>query len=466
MRDDSLPPVVVDRVHKRFEIPNERVSTLKERALHPLRRSAASTLHALHEISFAVAPGEFFGIVGRNGSGKSTLLKCLAGIYAVDTGSIYINGRMSTFIELGVGFNPDLPARDNVMLNATMLGLSPREARRRFDSVIDFAELREFVDLKLKNYSSGMMVRLAFSVMIQVDAEILLIDEVLAVGDAAFQQKCYEEFERLRASGATVLFVTHDMAAVQRFCDRAMLLERGHMVELGASDEVGNRYLELNFSEQARQAERMAAESEERAEDRESDHGAKSPAASQPLTGAQSTARPGRASQHGKNGSEPTPDTDRELRYGDRTAEITKAWFEDERGEPVDTLPAGKRCTFVARVDFKQDVENPLFGINLQNSRRDHMLSASNLWTEPKLGMFLAGETVTFRIGFENVLAPDRYHVTPAVAHGGGAWIDRRERMTSIVVVGTRSTDALLDLAYDVAVQRGEPTARPLEALR
>ena len=134
---------------------------------------------------------------------------------------------MSTFIELGVGFNPDLPARDNAMLNATMLGLSPREARRRFDSVIDFAELREFVDLKIKNYSSGMLVRLAFSVMIHVDAEILLIDEVLAVGDAAFQQKCYDEFERIRASGATVLFVTHDMSAVQRFCDRALLLEHG-----------------------------------------------------------------------------------------------------------------------------------------------------------------------------------------------------------------------------------------------
>ena len=212
MPQNSPPPVVVDRVQKRFEIPREQVSTLKERALHPLRRSVTDTLHALRGVSFAVEPGEFFGIVGRNGSGKSTLLKCLAGIYSVDSGSIYINGRMSTFIELGVGFNPDLPARDNALLNATMLGLSPREARRRFDSVIDFAELGEFVEMKIKNYSSGMLVRLAFAVMIHVDAEILLIDEVLAVGDASFQQKCYDEFERIRDSGATVLFVTHDMS--------------------------------------------------------------------------------------------------------------------------------------------------------------------------------------------------------------------------------------------------------------
>ena len=184
-------------------------------------------LEALRGVSFAVEHGEFFGIVGRNGSGKSTLLKCLAGIYRLDGGEIWVDGRMSTFIELGVGFNPDLAARDNVILNGIMLGLTPREARRRYDEVIEFAELREFEDLKLKNYSSGMHVRLAFSVMIQVDADVLLIDEVLAVGDAAFQQKCFDEFNRLRDEGRTIVLVTHDMASVQRFCHRAMLLERG-----------------------------------------------------------------------------------------------------------------------------------------------------------------------------------------------------------------------------------------------
>src|SRR5205823_4668081 len=224
---DGAPAVVVDGVSKTFSIPREQVHTLKERALHPLRRTGSERFEALKDVSFAVPAGEFFGIVGRNGSGKSTLLKCMAGVYAVDGGAIYVNGRVSTFIELGVGFNPDLAARDNVVLNAIMMGLTPSDARARFERVIEFAELDEFVDLKLKNYSSGMHVRLAFSVMIQVDAEILLIDEVLAVGDAAFQQKCYDEFARIRSSGATVLLVTHDMNAVQRFCDRAMLLEHG-----------------------------------------------------------------------------------------------------------------------------------------------------------------------------------------------------------------------------------------------
>ena len=176
--------VSVEGVAKEFRLPHEQVSTLKERALHPFRRTTVDRLHALEDVSFTVGQGEFFGIVGRNGSGKSTLLKCLAGIYRVDRGAIRMRGRLSTFIELGVGFNPDLAARDNVLINGIMLGLSPKEALRRFDAIIAFAELEEFVDLKLKNYSSGMQVRLAFSVMSQVDADVLLIDEVLAVGDA------------------------------------------------------------------------------------------------------------------------------------------------------------------------------------------------------------------------------------------------------------------------------------------
>lgn len=448
MTPNSPPPVLVDRVQKRFEIPRDQVSTLKERALHPFRRSVTDTLHALRGVSFAVEPGEFFGIVGRNGSGKSTLLKCLAGIYSVDSGRIYVNGRMSTFIELGVGFNPDLPARDNVLLNATMLGLSPREARKRFDSVIDFAELGDFVEMKIKNYSSGMLVRLAFAVMIHVDAEILLIDEVLAVGDASFQQKCYDEFERIRDSGSTVLFVTHDMSAVQRFCDRALLLEHGRPVVVGDPEHVGNRYLELNFSEHARQLEEAAAEAE-----------GDSP---QAISGAAADGQSDAAED-----AEPAEPAEPVVhRYGDGRAEIHEAWFEDEHGARADTLQTGRPCSFGARVRFNAEVENPLFGINLQNAHRDHLLSASNLWSEPRCGSFDAGDEVTFRIRFANVLAPDRYYVTPAVARHGGAWIDRRERMISIVVTGTQSTDALLELPYEIVIERGTPHSADAELVR
>jgi ABC-type polysaccharide/polyol phosphate transport system ATPase subunit len=478
MHQTAPPPVAVEGVHKRFEIPREQVNTLKERALHPLRRGATDVLHALRGVSFAVAPGEFFGIVGRNGSGKSTLLKCLAGIYRVDSGAIYVNGRMSTFIELGVGFNPDLPARDNALLNATMLGLSPREARRRFDSVIDFAELREFIDLKIKNYSSGMLVRLAFSVMIHVDAEILLIDEVLAVGDAAFQQKCFDEFERIHASGATILFVTHDMGAVQRFCDRALLLEHGRPVELGDPEHVGNRYLELNFSRQAREVEVAAAAAEEAAIRGAAEMDDTNQTAVRAFGGPPSdnlSARAptperglslepsGAAADEGEPSGAAVPTRHAE---GDGAAEILDAWFEDEHGVRSETLPNGRPCTFAARVRFRDDVEHPVFGITVQNGHRDHLLSASSLAGSPRSGVFRAGEEVAFLIRFENVLAADRYHVTPAVARPGGAWIDRRERMLSIVVTGVRRSEALLELPYELAIERDAVRAAKAELVQ
>ena len=187
---DAPLAIAVDDLHKSFRIPTHRIDSLKERLVRPFSARDYRELHALDGISFEIRKGEFFGIVGRNGSGKSTLLKLLASIYRADAGRIRMAGRLAPFIELGVGFNADLTARENVVLNGVMMGLTPKEMRRRLDAVLEFAELEEFVDLKLKNYSSGMMVRLAFSVMLEADADVLLIDEVLAVGDAAFQQKC------------------------------------------------------------------------------------------------------------------------------------------------------------------------------------------------------------------------------------------------------------------------------------
>jgi ABC-type polysaccharide/polyol phosphate transport system ATPase subunit len=421
--------VTVDGVSKTFRIPVEQVHTLKERVLHPFRRTTHETLRALREVSFEVEDGEFFGILGRNGSGKSTLLKCLAGIYRTDGGAVYVNGRMSTFIELGVGFNPDLPAYDNVILNATMLGLSPREARARFDRIVEFAELQDFVDLKIKNYSSGMLVRLAFSVMIQVDAEILLIDEVLAVGDAAFQQKCFDEFARIRKQGTTVLLVTHDVNAVNRFCDRALLLERGRVVTIGEPEAVGNRYLELNFSASAREAERR--------DDAEA------------------------ADVKSVQQSEPEePDAGPE-RVTDGTAEIVEAWFTDDEGRRVDVLQTRAHCRFHARVRINSRLQDPAFGFALTNSQDQHMWGANNLLEEPS-GTFEPGDEVVFSLRFPNHLAPDRYWVTPSVAttSGGLHWHDHRPRMFSIMVSGTRRGDGLVELPYEFSLERVAPARR------
>jgi ABC-type polysaccharide/polyol phosphate transport system ATPase subunit len=415
-----VPAVVVEDVSKSFSLPKERVHTFKERALHPLRRSEHDTLQALNGVSFDVGAGEFFGIVGRNGSGKSTLLKCLAGIYKADSGRMLVSGRMSSFIELGVGFNPDLAARDNAILNAIMLGLPRRDAAERYEQIIEFAELREFEELKLKNYSSGMLVRLAFSVMIQVDADVLLIDEVLAVGDAAFQQKCYDEFNRLRDERRTVLFVTHDMPSVQRFCDRAMLLERGDVAMLDEAERVAAKYFDVNF---------------------------RTPAKPIPAAGGE----------------------DEGVRHGDGSAEIVDAWFEDAHGETVNTLPQGADCTFCARVRFNQDTRDPHFGATFFDGEHHIVFAASSIWHTTETGTFRAGETTTLRIGFENWFAPGRYWAAVSVARAGSGEdvLDYREKLASVIVSGTRPAGGLVDLPHELTLERTDsprPDAQPERA--
>jgi ABC-type polysaccharide/polyol phosphate transport system ATPase subunit len=395
------PAVSVEGVAKEFRLPHEQVHTLKERALHPFRRTGSERLSALEDVSFQVQEGEFFGIVGRNGSGKSTLLKCLAGIYRVDRGQIRMRGRLSTFIELGVGFNPDLAARDNVLINGIMLGLSPKEALRRFDAIIAFAELEEFVDLKLKNYSSGMHVRLAFSVMSQVDADVLLIDEVLAVGDAAFQQKCFEVFQRMKDAGKTILFVTHDMAAVERFCDRAVLLERGRVELIGAPDHVGPRYLQRNFARESVQ--------------RDGDEG----------------------------------------RVGDGTAEIVEAWFEVD-GARAEVLPQGAGCTVSVRIRAHSPLVDPAIAFLVENDRHDTLWAISNEEGDASTGTHAAGEEAVFSVTFANVFAPGRVHLTPWMVHRGGApIIDRRPRLASAVVTAVHRTGGLVDLPAAMRYDRG-----------
>ncbi len=237
-----MTAIEATRVSKTFWIPHEQRARLKEYFAHPLRRVAYERNDVLRDVSFEVAEGEFFGVVGPNGSGKSTLLKVLAGIYRADTGRVRISGRLSPFIELGVGFNPEFSARTNIEINGMLMGLTRRQVAERFDAILDFAGLERFVDQQLKNYSSGMLLRLAYSVAIQVPSEILLLDEALAVGDAEFQEKCFDTFETMRAEGKTVILVSHDLGAVSRFCDRALLLRSGEVVAIGEPDDVIDAY--------------------------------------------------------------------------------------------------------------------------------------------------------------------------------------------------------------------------------
>ena len=234
--------IEVRGLSKSFRLPHQQRTTVKEYFLHPLSRSTYEVQRALDDVSFSVSRGEFFGIIGANGSGKSTLLKIIAQIYRQNSGTVEVDGLLSPFIELGVGFNPELTARDNIRINSALLGLTRRELDERFDSIVEFSELQRFIDQKLKNFSSGMQIRLAYSIAIQVDFDILLLDEVLAVGDEHFQEKCFATFDEIRAAGKTVVFVSHDLDSVSRFCDRTLYLRAGRQQRIGETGEVIDLY--------------------------------------------------------------------------------------------------------------------------------------------------------------------------------------------------------------------------------
>jgi ABC-type polysaccharide/polyol phosphate transport system ATPase subunit len=426
---DGDHALVVRDVSKTFEKPEEITNTLKERALHPLRRTSHKRFDALIDISFAVRKGEFFGIVGRNGSGKSTLLKCLAGIYATDRGRIWVDGRLSTFIELGVGFNPDLAALDNVVLNGIMLGLSPKEARARYERVIDFAELKEFEHLKLKNYSSGMHVRLAFSVAIQVDADILLIDEVLAVGDAAFQQKCFDVFNEMRDAGRTIVFVTHDMSAVNRFCHRALLLERGRAVTLGEPYKVADRYLTVNF-----------------------DHAAAAAAEHQAAT----------------EGIQEATDEAESGHFGDGKARIQEVWLEDDYGKRQTSVGREQMASIRVLVEFLEDVANPVVQLSVVNGEHVPIIVASTAERTEHTGVFHQGDRAIFIFNFGNMMAPGRYFPRITISHRGSglAVIDRYQQGFSFVSINVRNTGGVIDIPVHTDNWLLEPGRSLDEAVR
>jgi ABC-2 type transport system ATP-binding protein len=395
-------PIVIEarQVEKTFRIPDQRIDSFRERVTHPLRRPHYHLLHALREVSFDVHAGEFFGIVGRNGSGKSTLLKIMASIYRADAGRIRMAGRLAPFIELGVGFNPELTSRENIILNGVLMGLSRRQALRRIGAVLEFAELGEFVDLKLKNYSSGMMVRLAFAVMVEADADIMLIDEVLAVGDAAFAQKCTDVFRARRDAGKTVVLVTHDMASVQDFCDRAMVIHDGELRYIGDPEEAALRYYRLNFG--------------------------------------------GATEGHVAAG---TPDVN---------VRVIDAWLQDPTGQRVDNIEQDQPIGLNVIFEAIHDLTEPVFGF--------HFLSAAGLQVfgfnlnlerpEGEPGVLRAGQRAHISGTVENRLLPGRYYVRTLVSRNRseGDLALHLLGLLDFVVYGTRPGPGSVSVHTDLAV--------------
>jgi ABC-2 type transport system ATP-binding protein len=402
----SRQPLVIEArgVSKTFRIPEHRRDSFKERAVHPMTRTAYRQLRALREISFEVHRGEFFGIVGRNGSGKSTLLKIMASIYRADSGRVRMAGRVAPFIELGVGFNPELTARENGVLNGVMMGLTRREAQRRLGAVIEFAELEEFADLKLKNYSSGMMVRFAFSVMVQADADLMLIDEVLAVGDAAFAQKCMDVFHERRAAGKTIVLVTHDMGTVQSMCHRAMLLEGGELQYIGDPDETALRYYRMNFA----------------------------------------------GPSHGPGGDERQPTID-------FNAKVVAATLRDGAGRAIDNVEQGDPISIDVVLEAARDLDGPAFAFHVRNDEGVVVFGFNTTLADA----VALGRQIRLRGPIDNPLVPGKYYLDCWVRQDESQSVVAVQglRLLGFVVYGTAARDGVVtvDAAVEASLEDGGP---------
>ena len=303
--------IVVDGVSKKYRLYQERNTSLKATVLRR-RRAVYKDLWALQDVSFDVAEGQSFGLIGHNGSGKSTLLKCIAKILRPNMGSITTNGKISALLELGAGFHPELSGRDNVYLNASILGLAKKEIDLRFDEIVEFSGLGDRIDTPVKNYSSGMYIRLGFSVAINVDPEILLIDEILTVGDESFQRKCSQKFDDFKDSGKTIVIVSHGMGAMKDLCDEVALLDHGRLVSIGKPDDVIDTY----------------------------------------MGGVEKDVRPD--GEHG-------------MRFGRGGALIERVEMLDRSGEPIESLHTGDAITFRIHARAEHRIEPPVFRLEIHN---------------------------------------------------------------------------------------------------
>lgn len=361
MSDKNLA-IQVDDVSKHFILPHNQANSIKSlftglKKGNSHRRSDVQ--RALRNVSFDVKQGEFFGVLGRNGSGKSTLLKILAGIYQPTDGRIQTYGKLVPFIELGVGFNPELTGRENVYLNGAMLGFSKKEVEAMYEDIVSFAELKRFMDQKLKNYSSGMQVRLAFSMAVRADADILLIDEVLAVGDADFQRKCFDYFKSLKRNKTTVVFVSHDMEAVREYCDRALLIEDSKIVTIGSASAVAREYTKL-----------FTVKEDESGKDK----------------------------------------TSKNNRWGDEAVTTTsiKAEISDESIIIHHTIKANKA------------IESPVAGFRIRDGAGREITGTNTKIEQTSVPNLNAGQTVRISWQIPNILSDGRYSVDPAILHADG----------------------------------------------
>ncbi|MCD1296110.1 ABC transporter ATP-binding protein [Methanocella sp. CWC-04] len=372
VKPEDKPAIIVNNVTKEFIIPHERRTTLFENIKGFFSPSTYEKFIALNDVSFTVEKGDSIGIIGDNGSGKSTLLKIISGILRPTKGSVEVNGKITPFLELGVGFQPDLTAKENIEVYSTIMGLSKKEINRNMDYVLEFAGLTKFKDTKLKNFSSGMQVRLAFATAIQVKPEILLVDEVLAVGDMEFQQKCLDIFREYRNEGITMLFVSHDLNAVRRFCDKTILLRNSEVVAFGKTADVIDRYVYRVDSKQ----DDIFISTIENNEHQEV-------ILNKPSNESKTT-----GSEESIEDSIDFVEKYRSManfRWGNKKIEILDIKFLDKNGNEGDSFFSGDPMTIIGRFTSKELVSEPIFGFEIFDERGNQCFGSNTKFKNIKI---------------------------------------------------------------------------------
>lgn len=402
-----MPAIELRDVHKTFRIPHEVHTTLTERILSGFRGTTYERFEALNGVDLTVERGRFVGIIGGNGSGKSTLLKIISGLLPPDRGEVHVDGTMSALLELGLGFSNELTVRENVELYAAVLGYPRREAARRVDEAIAFADLERFRDAKLKNLSTGMRARLGFATALQSESDIMLLDEILAVGDADFQLKCLGVFEDFKHERRTMVLVTHDLAQVQRFCDEAVLLQAGRIVARGDPDAVITRYLSS-----IGQAEFVI------------------PPDAAPAT------------------------------YPNARVRVRRAWVEDPQGQTIGRVQAGERAVVVVHYEVVADVREPVLGIAIKTELGETVWSVNSYWDEAPTGDLVAGQRVELRVPFVAALRNGRYSIQAGSGAPEMAAIEELVDLAATVVVhGSPARSGVVDLLGRVACRVIDPAA-------
>jgi ABC-type polysaccharide/polyol phosphate transport system ATPase subunit len=382
---------------------------------------------ALRDISFQVGQAQTLAVIGQNGSGKSTLLQILAGIMRQTRGDCLVTGKVSALLELGSGFNPEFTGRENVFMNGAILGLDERRMRERFDAIAQFAEIGSFMEQPVKTYSSGMFMRLAFAVAVNVDPDILLVDEALAVGDLVFQHRCMHRMNRLRDSGKTIVLATHDLTAVTKFCDRALLLDEGHLLADGKPDLVVQKYHALVFERERRYAQ-FDGDADGIME-----------------------------AEYASGGEIPVvrtiPNIDH--RFGNGEATVLGVDVLNQKGTPVRDVPAGQRIVVRVSVQFNQDVDRPILGYYLRDRLGVDIAACNTSYAGCTLPPARKGQIFTsdFQIQLPR-LAPGSYSVSPAVAHGTVIKHDMCDWIDNALVFSVREEDIIYGmLKMDVEVR-------------